>query len=134
MVAVTVALAGGGCGPKEVEVHPVQGKVLYRGKAAAGAVVVFQPSSGSLPPGVPMPPTGTVKADGTFQLRTYHEGDGAPLGDYKVVLHWPGTAAEGEEATQIEDRLEGRYSDPQKPLLLFQVKPGSNDVPTIQLK
>jgi hypothetical protein len=127
-------LPGAGCGKKRVEVHPVQGKVLFRGKPAVGAVVVFQPSGGRLPPDVPMAPNGTVKADGTFRLSTYEEGDGAPAGDYKVVLYWPGTAAEGEEATQNEDRLEGRYNDPQKPLLQFQVKAGPNEVPPIQIK
>src|SRR5262249_46886055 len=38
-------------------------------------------------------PVGRVGADGRFRLSTYLTGDGAPAGDYTVLVVWPGPAA-----------------------------------------
>jgi hypothetical protein len=64
---------------------PVDGQVLIRGKPEAGVQVFFHAAD-------PMQrgkPRGVTDAAGRFQLRTYHDGDGAPAGEYTVTLYWP---------------------------------------------
>jgi hypothetical protein len=65
---------------------PVEGKVLVRGKPAEGVQVFLHPRDASQQG----KPRGTTDAEGRFQLRTYHDGDGAPAGEYAVTLYWPG--------------------------------------------
>jgi hypothetical protein len=86
-VVLAAAIGFGGCGHKGVpkmKVYPTSGKVTVAGKPAAGLSVILEPGAGygdrrHLP-------RATVGPDGTFQLRTYAEGDGAPAGSYTVRL------------------------------------------------
>ena len=105
------------CGDSgRVSVYPVSGKVLHQGQPAAGANVIFHatdPSGNSS--SVPIP-RGTVRADGTFELSSYEEGDGAPAGTYDVTIIWPPVTADPnadpESAGGEADRLRGRYASP----------------------
>lgn len=107
----------------KVPAHPVRGSVMYKGKPAAGVVVVLRPVAGQ----AARPSSGTTAADGTFRISTFSLDDGAPAGEYVVTLTWPRTqtdAASGDELT--EDLLKGRYSDPAKSARKITVRDGEN--------
>lgn len=78
---------GGASGPKRV---PVSGTVKYEdGSIPTGAVTTirFEPATGA----AAADPTtkaasGTIGPDGTYQLTTVEENDGAFPGDYKVTF------------------------------------------------
>ena len=59
-------------------------------------------------------PRGTTDADGKFQLRTYHGGDGAPAGEYTVTIYWPGPYSPkmAVEDQIPPDRLGERFMNP----------------------
>jgi hypothetical protein len=105
------------CGDSDgVSVYPVSGKVLHQGQPAAGAHVVFHATNpAAIAPNVPIP-RGTVQADGTFELTSYEEGDGAPAGTYDVSVVWPGDPADPnadpESGGGQADRFRGRYANP----------------------
>ena len=77
-IVACVAVFQFGCeqGPRVV---PVAGKVLYNGKPLEFGTVTFQPRSGQ-------PAVGEIQRDGTFQLSTFREHDGAVVGTHKVRI------------------------------------------------
>ena len=66
------------------KVVPVTGVVKYQGKAVAGAVVTLIPQNSKFPKSVR--PTAITEDDGTFEVGTYSQADGAPAGTYKVLI------------------------------------------------
>jgi len=80
--AATVFLAAG-CGDGKKKLAKVSGVVKLDGKALDGANVVFHPNDGG------RPATGTTGTDGHFTLTTYSSGDGAQVGEHKVVITKP---------------------------------------------
>jgi hypothetical protein len=91
---LTLVVAAGltsGCGKQKQPwetVYPAAGKIQYKGEPLWGAQVTLVPVDEKIPASVR--PTATTDWDGTFQLGTYSLADGAPAGDYKVVvLHYP---------------------------------------------
>jgi hypothetical protein len=127
---------GGGCAsgePEEVRkpVHPVRGKVLYQGKPAKGAFVLFVPVNE--PPDTPDPrPRAEVGEDGSFALGMYDAEDGAPAGEYKVAVTWEGgVLPDGRE--EPPDKLLGRYNI-ERTRLKATVKEGPNELPAFDLQ
>jgi hypothetical protein len=136
-----IALTCGACGGSN-RLYPVQGKVLYRGEPAVGAVVTFHRSdTGDTAPD--QVAQGVVGKDGTFRLLTAGRGEGAAAGAYDVLVEWtaglpagPLSArgrggAGGRKGTDV---LKGRYADRARPLLHAEVKRGHNDLPPFELK
>jgi hypothetical protein len=108
--------------------YEVRGHVFYRKtEPAAGALVVFHPVSEA----IGARPFAHVAVDGTFELTTYDQGDGAPEGDYNVIVVWHESAKETEhqirEGARGNDRLNGRFADPHHPLLKATVTRGPNE-------
>ena len=64
-----------GCGSTKHPVAPTEGVVLLDGKPAAGVSVVFRQA------GLSMVASGKTDKDGRFELSTYGEADGAPVGE-----------------------------------------------------
>lgn len=97
-------------------------------------MVVFHPD-GSSPEDWPDGfPRGQVRTDGSFELSTYGESDGAPAGNYTVLITWTqGAGAEESEDTQMIDRLKGKYKDPTSSKLKATVNSGPTEVPPIRL-
>jgi hypothetical protein len=133
-----LALFGPGCsGPGDREpVYPVQGRVLYDGKPAAHALVVFHPV-GKKGKDVPRP-RAQAGPDGTFKLTTYDADDGAPAGEYAVTVEWwlstaTRKSAEGESAPPL-NRLPGRYARAQTSGLRVRIDEAPNQLPAFQLK
>jgi len=95
------------CGASGPRLYPVQGKVLFDDAPPVGATVVLHPIDG--PVGA-LTPSGNVEADGGFRLRTHPHGEGAPPGEYAVVVSWfPPNAREVENP---RNKLPTRYGDP----------------------
>ena len=116
------------CGGSQPKLHPVRGSVLYLGQPAAGALVVFQPANSG--PEALMP-SGPVEADGTFTLRTAPHGDGAPAGDYVVLVTW--FPANAREQSNPVNKLPGRYGNPAESPLRATVIAGSNQLEPFRL-
>src|SRR5690349_13788264 len=74
------------CGSRGVKLYPVRGQVFFQDKPAEGATAVFQPANASDVNA--LKPSGVVGADGSFPLSTSTLDDGAPAGDYVVVITW----------------------------------------------
>jgi hypothetical protein len=131
---VLVALLCCSCGGQQVKLYPVRGSVLFNGKPAAGATVVFHrvgASDAKSAEQAPLP-TGTVQADGSFTLTTPPLGEGAPAGEYQVAVVWldrDRVSAEGA----APNKLPIRYSTPQGSGLKVQVNEGPTELPPFQL-
>jgi len=111
------------CGPTGPKLHPVKGQVFYLDKPAEGAQVIFQPA-GDVPAGGALTPSGTVAADGSFTLSTYPHGEGAPAGEYQVLVTWyPPNARELDNPV---NKLPAKYGEPGSALLKATVKEGDN--------
>src|SRR5262249_29117138 len=85
ILALGLAFAAG-CGDGKPTPYPVSGKVLVGGKEADGAIVRLWPVDSDGPDAVR--PLGYVQPDGSFQLTSHKENDGAPPGKYKVTVEW----------------------------------------------
>lgn len=84
-------------------------------------------------------PRAIVAADGSFQVSTYGNADGAPDGSYVVLVEWrrppEGAGAEGlDPETPLPDRLAGRYMDPAKSPLKALVAQQPNELPRFDLE
>jgi hypothetical protein len=128
-LAAAVGLACTSCGKG---IYPVSGKVTYKGAPAAGATVFFQRRG--VDPTNEQLIMGLVKEDGSFSLVCGALGEGAPPGEYDVLIEWKqGSHQARGPAQRRPDRLKGRYADPKRPLLQAVVKAETNDLPPFEL-
>jgi hypothetical protein len=81
MLSACLALVLGGCGSGEEHppTIPVKGKVTHKGQPVTTGTITFQPGSGQAA-------TGQIQADGSYELSTYGEKDGAVEGHHKVMV------------------------------------------------
>ena len=112
--------------------YPVKGELTVQGKPAEGATVMFQPRDANPADWSDGYPRATVGADGKFQVSTYGENDGAPAGEYVILVSWEAPNPTNEEASG-PDRLGGRYVDPAKSKLTAKIEPRPNELPAIRL-
>jgi hypothetical protein len=107
--------------------HPVEAKVLFAGKPAAGAYVALRGTGKE-----PRQPyaDGFVAADGSLKLSTYEAFDGVPAGDYAVtvVMRKPFFTQEGKLGPNLYPE---KYADTSTSGLTFTVKPGENKLEVI---
>lgn len=111
---------------------PVEGKLLIRGKPFQGVQVFFHPSDSSQRG----KPRGETDAEGTFRLRTYRDGDGAPAGDYTVTVYWPApyNPKMAVSDQMPPDRLGERFMDPKSSPLRARVSASPTTLPPFDLK
>jgi hypothetical protein len=102
---------------------PVKGQVLHGDQPAAGATVVFHPAGGGQGA---LTSSGTVGEDGSFTLRTHPHGDGAPPGEYIVLVTWYPPDARQQE--NPKNKLPARYADLDKTALRATVKDGATEL------
>lgn len=136
-LAVGTAVAVSGCGNDKMSTRPVTGTVLVNKKPAAGAMVIFCPTSGSEEL-MKMRPFGVVGADGKFELTSFDKGDGLPEGDYKVLVRWPasssGNQVDGTVSMTGPDRLRGKYMNLEKTPLSVKVESSTSELPPFELQ
>lgn len=122
-----------GCGPSvpldgAVPVHPVAGTLTHQGKPMAGAIVTFYPLNpvGKFDPA----PSATADADGRYKLTTYNTADGAPVGEYKVTVYWPGQrrGLPNEEGELPPDQLREVFANKSTTTLRATVSAGENTI------
>ncbi len=149
------------CGGPAAGLSAVSGKVVCNGQPAAGAVLSFHRKAGEPPPpqaAANKIPSAVVRDDGSFTVETPPLGYGAAPGKYSILVQWseasdpaqsrstgkPKVATiKGKRVVMTKhdkleplapDRLKGRYSDANKPLLQAEVKSGPNDLGTLELE
>ena len=76
MIALVCLSVVSGCQPKS-DLAPVRGKVLFNGQPLKFGSVMFQPEFGQ-------PARSIIRSDGSFELWTEIEGDGARIGKNEV--------------------------------------------------
>jgi len=136
LVAIAGSLIGlAGCGRSsglaKKACYPVKGQLFVKGQPAAGAQIVLRPPNpDDWPDGFPR---AAVAADGSFDVETYGDKDGAPAGKYMVVVTWTTTPAQPDaEDNEMIDRLDGRY-DAANSKLTAKVEAGPTTLPAIRL-
>ncbi len=158
VAAVLLATISASCSRSGPGLYPVHGTVTYKGQPAEGAVVYFHQQGGSPGPPRGLIPTAVVDSSGKFSLDCGDLGSGAPAGKYVVLVQWPdesvslakvaeanaktsaAKAAEKIKARKMKlehiasDRLKGRYSEANRPLLTAEVKAERNELPTFDLQ
>jgi hypothetical protein len=141
MLCVALLAAAMGCfagctgsrGPAKKTCYPVKGQLLVQGKPAEGALIIFRPAAEAKPEEWSAGfPRAHVASDGTFEVGTYDERDGAPAGDYVLSVSWVMPNPLNEEAPGI-DKLAGRYADAATSKLTAKVEPRPTDLPAIRL-
>ena len=89
-----------GSGSAKKVCYPVKGQLLVQGKPAEGALLILQPKDNPDAAGWATGfPHATTVADGKFELGTYADVDGAPAGDYIVLVSWTKPNPQNEEAS-----------------------------------
>src|SRR4051794_15697519 len=124
-----------GCGDGK-GVNPVNGSVTVDGKPAGDVMLKFAPVGGS-PEFQKVLPMGITKEDGTFSLNTRGNNDGAPAGQYKVLITWPAQSRGPSRDGTIQmgpDRFQGRYNNLEKSPFTVEIKSGTNNIPPFELK
>lgn len=121
---------------------PARGELFIGGQAATGAELLFQPQSMELERWNGVYPRATVRDDGSFEIETYltPKGgpDGAPEGDYVVLVKWmtTPTVPAGERPRDDHapyDRLLGKYNNPATTKLRAKVVAPQTWLPRINL-
>jgi hypothetical protein len=130
-----------GCDDGKIARYPVTGTVLVDGKPAEGATVIFVPVDGTEEFQRERPFDDSTDSEGRFELRTFQPGDGAPAGEYKVMVRWLATAGPTNAETDRDrpvggppDRLRGRYFNPETSGLSAKVEESATEVPPLDLK
>jgi hypothetical protein len=116
----------------------VSGKVTYNGKPVTKGTVSFIPASG---PGIAtgQSAAGEIGPDGSYQLTTFEGGDGAVLGEHRVIVQSreddPALKGGGMPIPDKQGRLNikpptylvpQKYATTESSPLRFTVKEGSN--------
>ena len=138
--AFLAVLACSSCN-REKTLYPVRTQVFFAGQPATGALVVLHPVDDTSPAAIR--PSGYVDADGGLKLMSYNAatrttGDGAQAGEYIVTIAWlPADVKEylnKHPKSELPDKLQGRYSQPDSSTLRAKVLPQPTDLPRIDLK
>jgi hypothetical protein len=137
-ILAVFALCFASCGSAGAKkLYPVDGKLLYKGKPAAGVQVIFHLQNDSSPQAVV--PSGVTVEDGSFTLTSYNTESGAPAGSYYVLLFWPEHRSPGgKTAHQVKsipgDFFKGRFTDQKKPGFFADVKAAPNHLDPFEIR
>jgi hypothetical protein len=135
-LVVLAAVACASCS-KDAGLNPVQGKILYKGNALAGAVITFHPKGAGRNINTQLP-VGHSGEDGSFTLTT-GDKQGAPAGEYAVTVICPEEVKlpKGQISTappESKDRFQGAYANRDSTTIRAEVKAGPNQLEPFQLK
>ena len=108
--------------------HPVSGSLLVNGAPAGNAdVMLFHLGNWGEKTIIPMARTAE---DGTFELATYGELDGAPDGDYQIEVVWP---AYRHGRNIGPDKLGGKYAKRLTSGLKVTIDSNTHKMPPLEL-
>lgn len=127
MLLGLVAIGCGG-GDWRAETQPASGSITINGKKPEGAIVRFHPTKEAIDVRESKP-WGLVGSDGTYRLRTYEKGDGAPVGTYHVTVEW----LDNPHVPGAVDLLGGAYADPDRSKTKITIKEGQTELPPIEI-
>jgi len=137
LTLLAVSLGCSSCsGAKGPPVFPVQGKVLFRGKPASGALVIFHPlNQPELEKGMPR---AVVEDDGSFSVTTLTANDGAPAGDYAVSITWKTTSekipSRKGRPKRVPTNFPEKYKNPKTSGLVVRVEETQNELRPFDIK
>ena len=134
VLAIGIASCSKPSGPQQKVCYPVKGKLLVGEQPAVGAMVIFHPEGSTPEEWTGGYPRARVGSDGSFELETYGDKDGAPAGEYRVLVTWTQAGSEETEDTQMVDKLKGRYSDYSRSTAKAKVNAGPTDVGVVRLQ
>jgi hypothetical protein len=101
----------GGCGSQTY--FPVSGNVLHKdGTPVTAGLVIFEPVTQKISA------RGEIHADGSFQLGTHTNSDGAMEGEYKVLVAPPPLPEEGK---RLRSPIHPKYQSVESTPLKFTV-------------
>ncbi len=119
-----------GCrGESRLTVAPVHGRVTYRGQGIPKAIVIFWPTADVVDQAKKMRPFAYADDQGNFDLKTYVDGDGAPLGKYRVSI-----VAIAAPSGPIPPDINKKYSSVDTAGIEVTVQAGDNNLPPFDLK
>lgn len=131
--ALSVLLSGCGSGEREydrVATFPVKGQLTVDGKPEGQVLIKLHPVG---KPATVVTSSNFTNPDGTFTIGTYEGQDGAPVGEYKLTFMW-GQINLMSGRYGGPDKLQKRYTDPEKSEFSVSVKEGvESDLGTIAL-
>jgi hypothetical protein len=130
LLPFTTGLACGKQGGR-TQVIPVRGRVLWQGKPLANALVVLHPQNTAQL--ASLRPVAHADDSGSFELTTYEEGDGAPVGDYAVTIEWRRPARE-QDKDPPANQLPARYSRPDSTPLHVTIDKNTSELPALEVK
>ncbi len=112
---------------------PAKGTVTVDGlPPGSGIQVQCHPAAG---PDTTHPTVSSTETDaaGKFSISTYESGDGLPTGEYTLTFTWQEFNVISRSYSG-EDKLNGRYSDPETATIKLTVKEGvENDLGVVAL-
>jgi hypothetical protein len=140
-VALLTASLSVGCGKSRPEIKgklplfPVKGKAMMDGQPMSGATVLFYPTQEFPKGSAQQRPRAVVEDDGTFQVSTYANNDGAPAGEYKVTISWKGDTQglNNEQQSDLPEKAPETVQHSRSSKLRVEVKNGDNSLPTWDL-
>ena len=120
LLVAVAALAGAGCGSKT---YDVQGKLLWSDGTPVtelkGGTVVFESTEQHVSA------SGEIQGDGTFRLSTARPNDGAPPGQYRVLVQQPLEEGKDRPPPRI---MHERFENFKTSGLTATVEPKKNEV------
>ncbi len=106
-----ILFGASGCGSQAF--FPVSGRITHKdGTLVTAGLVIFEPVSQKISA------RGEIQADGSFQLGTHTNNDGAMEGEYKVLIAPPPLPEEGK---RLRSPIPEKYQNPESTPLKFTV-------------
>ncbi|QDU53160.1 hypothetical protein [Gimesia panareensis] len=126
MLVLTFALSGCDQQTDQSPTALVKGVISFQGKPLERGEIVFFPEGGA------RIAHGKIQPDGSYQLTTYEEGDGALLGNHQITVvserDMEGVLPEDPEASMEPSLIPTKYSLQKTSGLTAQVKEGDNEI------
>lgn len=125
LLAVSACLILCSCaqeGPPRKDTSPVIGQVYVDNEPAAQLSVTCHDAKG-IDAAQPTISSAMTDKDGKFSISTYESGDGVPAGEYALTFMW-GQMNLLAGSYGGPDKLNSRYTDPQKSEIRFTVESG----------
>jgi hypothetical protein len=123
-----------GCGDGKIKSYPTTGSVTVGGKPYPGAKVMLVPIGGS-DAFQKERPFGVTGMDGRFAMTTFVPGDGAPAGEYQVMIRTAKPDPRKPEQAQWGRRppIDTKFSKPDSSGLTATVAEAETELPPFAL-